>query len=134
MNFDFFNELSDKYLQTNFGRGIFLAGIVLGMIANEESKNGGKSVEDTPLYKQINFGKMTLKELKKHLARTPELMKAYNIEHSEMIKSLMIEAGELILKDKAKDLGVDGNFAFTVAFMNSREYFWSKIFKKKEEQ
>ncbi|MGC9218856.1 MAG: TM1802 family CRISPR-associated protein [Athalassotoga sp.] len=134
MNFDFFNELSDKYLQTNFGRGVFLSGIVLGMIANEESESENKAVENAPLYKQINFGKMSLRELKNHFSRIPELIKAYNIEHSEMIRSLAAEAGELILTDKAKDLGVDGNFAFTVAFMNSRDYFWGKIFKKKEEQ
>jgi len=130
MNFDFFNDLSDKYLKTDFGRGVFLAGIALGVLANAENNK----LEDAPLYKQINFGKMTLKELKKHFARIPELVRAYHVEYADKVISLATEAGELMFKETVKDLGVDGNFAFTVAFMGSKEYFWGNIFKKKEEK
>ena len=135
MNTDFFEKLQDKYLQTDFGRGVFLAGVALGTLANAPLEySNGKKVEDTPLFKQINFGKMSLRELKKHMSRIPELTKAYRIDYSGMITALASKAGELMLNGGSKDLGVDGNFAFTVAFMNSKEYFWGKIFKKKEEE
>ncbi|WP_036226056.1 TM1802 family CRISPR-associated protein [Mesoaciditoga lauensis] len=135
MNTDFFEKLQDKYLQTDFGRGVFLAGVALGTLANAQLEySNGKKVEDTPLFKQINFGKMSLRELKKHMSRIPELTKAYRIDYSSMISALASKAGELMLNGGSKDLGVDGNFAFTVAFMNSKEYFWGKIFKKKEEE
>ncbi len=134
MNTDFFGELRDKYLQTDFGKGVFLAGVAIGTLANAQlGDSKEKKIEDAPLFKQINFGKMTLKELKRHIARIPELTKAYRIDYSGMIESLASEAGKLMLSSGSKELGVDGNFAFTVAFMNSGEYFWRKIFKKREE-
>ena len=134
MNTDFFNELRDKYLQTDFGKGVFLAGVAIGTLANAQLRDSKENkIEDTPLFKQINFGKMTLKELKRQIARIPDLTKAYRINYSEMIESLAGEAGKLMLNSGSKELGVDGNFAFTVAFMNSKEYFWGKIFKKREE-
>ncbi len=134
MNTDFFGELRDKYLQTDFGKGVFLAGVAIGTLAKAQlGDSTEKKIEDAPLFKQINFGKMTLKELKRHIARIPELTKAYRIDYSGMIESLASESGKLILSSGSKELGVDGNFAFTVAFMNSGEYFWGKIFKKKEE-
>ncbi len=133
MNTDFFDKFRDKYFQTDFGRGVFLAGVAIGKLANDQlGDSRDKKIEDAPLFKQINFGKMTLKELKRHISRIPELTKAYRINYSEMIESLASEAGKLMLSGGSKELGVDGNFAFTVAFMNSEEYFF-KIFKKREE-
>ncbi len=133
MNTDFFDKFRDKYFQMDFGRGVFLAGVAIGKLANAQlGDSRDKKIEDAPLFKQINFGKMTLKELKRHIARIPELTKAYRIDYSEMIESLASEAGKLMLSGGSKELGVDGNFAFTVAFMNSEEYFF-KIFKKREE-
>jgi hypothetical protein len=53
-----------------------------------------------------------------------------------MIESLCAKAGELILQksDKEHDLGVDGNFVFSVAFLNARKYFWTIFGKKNIEE
>lgn len=51
-----------------------------------------------------------------------------------MIESLAARAGESLLMGSERELGVDGNFAFSVAFLNAKKYFWT-IFKsdKKDE-
>jgi hypothetical protein len=37
----------------------------------------------------------------------------------------------LILQGGASDLGVDGNFAFSIAFLNASDYFFGKIIWEK---
>jgi len=133
MNLEFMNEMKDKYLQTDEGKGVLLAGITLGMLAYQQKNgNDGQKVSDTPLFKQIHWGKMTYRDLKRLLARVPELLKAYKVNYASYMSSLNGKSGELLLKEDTKDLGVNGNFAFTIGFVNSYDYFW-KVFSKEAE-
>ncbi|HPF16792.1 MAG TPA: TM1802 family CRISPR-associated protein [Thermotogota bacterium] len=128
MNLTFLNEMNDKYIRTDEGKGVLLAGITLGMLAyQQKNANEGLKISDTPLFKQIHWGKMNCRELKRLMARVPELLKAYNVNYASYLSSLNGKSGELLMKEDAKDLGVNGNFTFTIGFVNSYEYFW-KIF------
>lgn len=133
MKLDFFEEFRDPYLQTNEGRGIFLCGVVLGMVARGQAGKGG-SIDSAPMFKQLNFGKVQRRDILKHTARIPDLARVYNIDYAGMIESLCAKAGELLLTGECRELGVDGNFTFSVAFLNAPDYFFKKIFQKKEEE
>ncbi|AQS58402.1 TM1802 family CRISPR-associated protein [Desulforamulus ferrireducens] len=132
MKLEFLNNFADPYMQTAAGRGVFLAGVVLGMVAQGQSKDG--NLEGTPLFKQMTFGRMKGRDLKRHLARVPELVKAYDIKYKDIIRKLAAYAGELILQEKSFELGVDGNFAFATGFINAREYFWAIFSKQQTDQ
>lgn len=127
MKLEFFEKFADPFMRTPGGQGTFLAGVALGMLARGQTKDG--SIDGAPLFKQITFGRMKRRDVKRHLARTPDLVKAYDLKHKDLIRKLAGHAGELLLLDEEGELGVDGNFAFATAFMNSREYFW-QIFGK----
>jgi CRISPR-associated protein Cas8b/Csh1 subtype I-B len=125
-----FDDFQDPYLQTEQGRGAFLAGVLLGYMARCQA---GKDddIKKAPLFKQIDFGRMDLMRLKRLLARAPQLISAYEgmQRYSYLINQLAAEVGRLLLSSKG-ELGVDGNFAFTVGFGNATSYFW-KLFGKK---
>lgn len=125
-----FDDFQDPYLKTEQGRGVFLAGVLLGYMARCQV---GKEddIKKAPLFKQIDFGRMDLMRLKRLLARVPQLISAYDglQRYSYLINQLAAEVGRLLLAS-GKDLGVDGNFAFTVGFGNASNYFW-KLFGKK---
>lgn len=132
MNFDFFKDLKDDYLQNDQGKGIFLAGVVLGFIAKGQA-GSEREIKNAPLFKQIQFGRMDIKNLKKQLARVPQLLAAYDsIVAPHLVSVLSAEAGKMILSGSVSELGTEGNFAFTVGFVNANEYFW-KIFRKEKE-
>lgn len=131
MNLEFFNEFHDRYLHTPQGQGVFLAGVALGQLATRQVGSGGK-IDDSPLFKQMHFGKMAMRDLQRHLSRVPELTRAYNLTNAATIEMIMTRAGGLLFQAGSDDLGVKGNFAFTVAFMNSYEYV-KKIFHNPEE-
>lgn len=134
VNTDFFNNLKDAYLATEQGRGVFLAGVAMGYIARCQVKSEG-DIKNAPLFKQIQFGRMDFKALKRMMARIPQLTAAYSesIRAPQLVNSLAAEASKMILTDKQGELGVDGNFAFTTGFINGTEYFW-KIFKKESKE
>jgi hypothetical protein len=136
MNIEFFNEFKDPYLQTDEGKGIFLAGITLGMLAKGQLPKG-VPIDSAPLYKQIRFGKLQKRNLMALISRVPELTRATLDEKNEgyagMIESLCAKSGVLIIQGGGEDLGVNGNFAFSVAFLNAPDYFFGKIFKKKDD-
>ncbi len=135
MHFEFLDEFADPYLKTDSGRGIFNAGIVLGMVALGQAGKGG-AIDSAPLFKQMNFGRMKKRDISRHLARVPELTRAYHLDYAGMIESLTARAGELLLRGSERELGVDGNFAFSMAFLNAKKYFWTifKSEKKPEER
>lgn len=130
MNLDWIGGFSDPYLKTPDGQGVFLGGIVLGIVAKYQSVPGG-DVDSAPMFKQIMFGKMQRRDLLRHLSRVPELLRAYDIPYKIYIKQLSGRLGDLLLHGGG-EMGVDGNFAFSVAFLNAYEYFW-RIFGKQEE-
>ncbi|NMA13664.1 MAG: CRISPR-associated protein, partial [Clostridia bacterium] len=71
MNLDWLAKFSDPYLKTKIGQGVFLGGIILGMVAKYQVKNGDK-VDAAPIFKQIMFGKMQRRDLLQHLSRVPD--------------------------------------------------------------
>lgn len=133
MNLEFFSNFQDPYLQTEQGKGVFLAGVLMGFMARCQV---GKDddIKKAPLFKQIDFGRMDINRLKRQLARVPQLIMAYEgmQKYSYLINQLAAEVGRLILSGK-DDMGVDGNFAFTVGFSNASNYFW-KIFGKERNE
>jgi hypothetical protein len=137
MNLDFFDQFKDPYLQTDEGKGIFLAGVSLGMLAKSQLSKG-ESIDSAPLYKQIRFGRLQKRNLMALMSRVPELARVTLDEKSQgyagMIESLCAKAGELMIRGGETDLGVNGNFAFSVAFLIASDYFFGKIFKKKDDK
>ncbi len=133
MKLDFLSDFEDPYLQSEQGKGVFLAGVLLGYMARCQVGKE-EDIKKAPLFKQIDFGRMDLNRLKRQLARVPQLISAYEgmQKHSYLINRLAAEVGRLILSGRG-DLGVDGNFAFTVGFGNAVNYFW-KIFGKEENE
>lgn len=130
MNLDWMEGFSDPFLKTPAGQGVFLGGVILGMIAKYQGGQGG-DVDSAPMFKQIMFGKMQRRDLLRHLSRVPELLRAYDIKYKIYIQQLTGRVGDLLLQGGG-EMGVDGNFAFSVAFLNAYEYFW-RIFGKQEE-
>ena len=51
-----FEEFHDPYMQGPAGQGIFLAGVLLGYMA--ERQVGPEDIGKSPLFKQIQFGRM----------------------------------------------------------------------------
>lgn len=138
MNLEFFREFKDPYIQNEQGKGIFLAGVVLGYIAKSQV-GSEKDIKNAPLFKQIQFGRMDMKNLKKQLARVPQLLAAYSDKRGEisivaphLVSVLSAEAGKMILSGTGAELGTEGNFAFTVGFVNANNYFW-RVFRKESE-
>ncbi len=126
MDLSFFEQFSDDYLRKYEGKGVFLAGVTLGMLARGQVDKG-ESIANSPLFKQLNFGKMQLRDLKRHLARVPELTRVYKVRAPGWLEQLAAEAGSLMLKSGISELGVNGNFAFSIAFLNAWQYY-SAIF------
>lgn len=135
MKLSWLEEFSDSYLKTPGGQGVFLSGIVLGMLARYQVSKGD-DIDSAPIFKQIMFGKLQRRDLLRHLSRVPELTRAYDDGEKKIpkgyLKQLCGKAGELLLQGTG-DMGVDGNFAFSVAFLNAYEYFW-RIFGKSESE
>lgn len=129
MNLEFLDDYKDPYLKTDQGKGVFLAGILFGYMAKCQNDD----IKKAPIFKQLDFGRMNMRSLKKHLSRVPQLIYAYEgvSKYSVFFTRLAAKAGELLFSGGQKDLGVDGNFAFTVGFSNASDFFW-KIFKKTE--
>ena len=131
MKLDWMSEFKDPYYQTPGGKGVFLSGIILGQIAYGQT-GGSNSIDTAPLFKQLTFGRLQKRDLLRHLSRVPELLKAYDIKYDGYMNQLTIKAGEFLIQDNS-ELGVDGNFAFSLAFLNSRNYFWTIFGKEKTE-
>lgn len=129
MKLEWLNEFSDPYLKTASGQGVLLSGIVLGMIAKYQVGKG-EDIDAAPMFKQLMFGKMQRRDLLRHLSRVPELIRAYDIPYKGYLEQLCGKAGDLLLKGTS-EMGVDGNFTFSVAFLNAYEYFW-RVFGKSE--
>jgi len=133
MNLDFLNDFDDPYLKTERGKGVFLAGVLLGYIASRQAKGRDKDIGESPLFKQIQFGHLDLKRLKSFLARVPQLTIAYadDLKYTGYINQLTAKVIELLLEEGPSEMGVDGNFVFTVGFTNANKYFW-EIFKQEK--
>lgn len=134
MNLDLFEQFRDEYLRTPQGQGVFLAGVALGYLALSQVESEDK-IKDAPLFKQIPFGRLDLRNLKRLMARIPQLVRAYSdkIKAPQFLSALAAEAERLMLVGGDSTLGVDGNFAFTAGFVNARTYFW-QIFKKDNQE
>lgn len=125
MNLEFFSKFHDPYMQTPSGQGVFLAGVLLGYMASRQAGQGG-DISHSPLFKQIQFGRMDMVNLKRLLSRVPTLLAAYreNMKYTGLMTQLSASATELMLQAGDEELGVDGNFALAAGFLNARLYFW----------
>lgn len=132
MKLDFFDNFRDPYMTTAEGKGVFLAGVVLGMLAQAQA--GKAPIDSAPIFKQLNFGRMTKRDVKKHLSKIPGLSRAYQVPYAGILESLSAEAGKFLLSFEDRDMGVDGNFAFSTAFLSAPDYFFGKIFKKEDKK
>ncbi len=128
VDLSFFDEFQDPYMRQKGGQGVFLSGLVFGMIARGQAGKKG-DIDSSPMYKQLHFGRMQRRDLSRLMARVPELTRVYDLAWAGMIDSLSGEAGRLLLEGLPDELGVNGNFVFSIAFLNAPDYFW-KIFKK----
>lgn len=124
MDLSFMDDYQDRYMQTVKGKGAFLAGVALGELARKQAER----IDESPLFKQIHFGKMALRDIKRHLSRVPELTRAYHLSNARTIEKIMVEAGTHLMQSPGEEFGVEGNFAFTIGFMNSWEVI-RKIFQ-----
>ncbi len=122
MNLTWLDEFRDPYLQKDVGKGVFLSGITLGMIASCQNGKGSK-INDAPLFKKLSFGKLQKRDLKKQLAELPMLLRAYEIPYPRELIELAQTASELLLSGP-EELGVDGNFLFSTGFLNAWKYFY----------
>ncbi|MGB4303199.1 MAG: TM1802 family CRISPR-associated protein [Syntrophomonadaceae bacterium] len=125
MNLDFFAKFHDPYMQSPAGQGAFLAGVLLGYMAYRQAGQDG-DISQSPLFKQIQFGRMDIVSLKRLLSRVPTLLAAYreDMKYTGLMSQLSATATELILQSGEEELGVNGNFALAAGFLNARSYFW----------
>ncbi len=130
MNLEFLEEFKDPYLKGDCGKGYFLAGVVLGMVAYYQSKNseGKPDILSSPVFKRLQLGRLDIHVIRRELSRVPTLLAAYNISDGRILK-LLSKALEFIEKC-GKDLGTDGNFVFTMGFVGAPDYYFGKIFPK----
>ncbi len=124
MDLSFMEAYQDRSMQTPKGKGAFLAGVALGELARKQAER----IDESPLFKQMNFGKMALRDVKRHLSRVPELTRAYHLSNARTIERIMVQAGDFLMQSPGEEFGVEGNFAFAIGFMNSWEII-RKIYK-----
>ena len=129
MELGFLDRFADPFLKTPNGKGVFLSGILLRLVADQQVERG--SLFDAPLFKQIAFGRMQTRDIRRLLARVPELSKAYRLKNAGRVAQLLGMAGDCFLEGKNEEMGVNGNFTFAVAFANAWTYY-KEIFPKDE--
>jgi hypothetical protein len=125
MNLDIFTKFHDPYMQTPAGQGALLSGVLLGYMAVRQA-GGETDISKSPLFKQIQFGRMDIASLKRLLSRVPTLLAAYreDMKYTGYMSQLSAAAMELLLQSGEEDMGVNGNFALAAGFLNARQYFW----------
>ena len=130
-----FEEFHDPYMQGPAGQGIFLAGVLLGYMAERQVGADG-DISKSPLFKQIQFGRMDKMNLKRILGRVPQLLAAYReeLKYTAYMNRLGAAALELMLQADDEEMGVNGNFAFAAGFINARRYFWEIFPAKKDDK
>lgn len=129
VNFDFFDEMADNYFQKEFGQGVFLAGIAMGMLAKEQVGEG-EDVSEAPLYKQLRLGQMETRTLLKYLGMAPALARAYNVPHLKQIDAVIVEAMRRISRGGTEKMGVQGNYAFAFGFIDAPFWFYNHILQR----
>ncbi|MEN6460137.1 MAG: TM1802 family CRISPR-associated protein [Syntrophomonas sp.] len=118
-------RFNDPYMQTPMGKGVFLAGVTLGFMADRLAGDEG-DIAGTSIFKQIQFGRMDSNNLKRLLSRVPQWLKGYKeeLKYTGLITALTACSQEYLLESAGEEMGVNGNFAFTSGFINANKYFW----------
>jgi len=134
---DWIDSFKDPAMQKPLGKGAFFSGVVLGFIASCQVGKGG-SLSSAPLFKKLSFGKLKKRELKQQLSQVPMLINIYDVPYSWQITELANLASEALLQ-ATEELGVDGNFIFSTAFLNAWNYLYQlypqlKSTEKKDEE
>ncbi|MDY6868290.1 MAG: TM1802 family CRISPR-associated protein [Chloroflexota bacterium] len=122
MNMEWLLGFEDPYLKKPSGKGVFLAGVLLGFVASCQKDKGGH-LNDAPLFKKLAFGKLQIRDVKRYLSELPMLLKAYDIPYQRQLVEISGAATEFLMQDD-RPMGVDGNFVFTNAFLNAWKYFY----------
>jgi hypothetical protein len=115
-----FEGFKNPIMREEKGRGLFLAGGALGMMARAQ---GNGQMMEAPLSKQINFGRIRRRDLLRHLGRIPELMKATPARNAGRISQLTALGGQKLLECDGEDFGVEENFIFAVAYLSAPQYY-----------
>jgi len=119
---DWIDSFKDPAMQKPLGKGAFFSGVVLGFIARCQAGKDG-SLSSAPLFKKLSFGKLKKRELKQQLSQVPMLINVYDVPYSWQITELANLASEALLQ-ATEELGVDGNFIFSTAFLNAWNYLY----------
>jgi len=119
---DWLESFKDPVMQKPLGKGAFYSGVVLGFIASCQASKGG-SLSSAPLFKKLTFGKLKKRDVKQQLSEVPMLINVYNVPYNREITELATLAGEALLQS-TEELGVDGNFILSTAFLNAWNYFY----------
>jgi len=119
---DWIDSFKDPAMQKPLGKGAFFSGVVLGFIARCQAGKDG-SLSSAPLFKKLSFGKLKKRELKQQLSQVPMLINVYDVPYIWQITELANLASEALLQ-ATEELGVDGNFIFSTAFLNAWNYLY----------
>jgi len=119
---DWLESFKDPVMQKPLGKGAFYSGVVLGFIASCQAGKGG-SLSSAPLFKKLTFGKLKKRDVKQQLSEVPMLINVYNVPYNREITELATLAGEALLQS-TEELGVDGNFILSTAFLNAWNYLY----------
>jgi hypothetical protein len=122
MDITWLTEFEDPYLKRSSGKGVFLSGVLLGFVASCQ-RGKGSQINDAPLFKKLAFGKLQSRDLKRIMGELPMLLKAYDIPYQRQLSEISGQASEFLLQDD-REMGIDGNFVFTNAFLNAWKYFY----------
>ncbi len=97
MDLNWLEELKDPAIKKTGGRGAFLSGIVLGMVASCQVGKGGH-INDAPLFKKLFFGKLQTRDIKRQLSEFPTQLKAYDIPYQKQLTELTGMAADSFLQ------------------------------------
>ncbi|WP_334139714.1 TM1802 family CRISPR-associated protein [Thermovirga lienii] len=138
MNLDFLDDFTSPHMKSNYGKGLFLAGVVLGVLAYQQAGNNKDEMLNTPLFKQMNFGRMCLRDILNLLTNVPNIIRGYNIAYPGRIMRLAEEAMNLIFMGQETNFDLDvnaqDNAVFAFGFLHACEAYFNKIFPKSEKQ
>jgi len=122
VNLEWLESYNDPYIKKPIGKGIFLCGVLLGFIASCQSGRGGQ-INNAPLFKKMTFGKLQKRDLKRHLSAVPTLLTVNDVPYFMQMTEMANLAGDYLLQS-TEDMGVDGNFIYSTAFLNAWAYFY----------
>ena len=130
VKYEILEEFEDPYMKTPCGKGYFLSGIVVGQVASQQVE--GNDIASSPLFKTLQMGRLDKRSLRKVLSRLPQLMTAYGVKNPGRLNELLSKAMEFLAMCK-EDMGVDGNYYFTMGFVGTYKWY-KKLFPRTDDE